>query len=244
MAVLGAVDWAGIFTPDQSLLESFVRGSLAYLSIVVLFRLAMRRQGGSIGLPDIMLVVLVSECVSSALSANSQSLPNGLAAVGALLFWSFVLDRLGHRWPWFQRLLEPPPLPIVRNGQLLREHLDREGITDDELTAQLRLQGLEDLSKVKLATLESGGEVSVVPVEKDDHDEPPTTSNESDDSGLRNILNHYLRAAERLRHAVARHEQGATNRIASAKAASDLLDQNGLQSNPIAVSSHTTESPR
>ena len=84
-----------------------------------------------------MLVVLVSECVSAALSAEAKSVPNGLAAVAALLFWSFALDRLGHRWPWFQRLLEPEPLPLVRDGKPLRENLDRERITDEELEAQL-----------------------------------------------------------------------------------------------------------
>ena len=105
-------DWAGILVPDLSLVESFARASVVYLSLVVLFRVVLNRQTGSIGLPDVMLVVLVSECVSQSLSADAKSVPNGLAAVAALLFWSYALDRLSCRWPWLQRRLEPrPPAP-------------------------------------------------------------------------------------------------------------------------------------
>ena len=62
MSGFEAPSWAGMLVPDHSLAESFLRGSFVYLSLVVLFRVILRRQAGSIGLPDVMLVVLVSEC--------------------------------------------------------------------------------------------------------------------------------------------------------------------------------------
>jgi uncharacterized membrane protein YcaP (DUF421 family) len=227
MAAFGAADWAAVFVPDASLLESFVRGSVVYLSIIILFRVVMRRQGGSIGLPDIMLVVLVSECVSVALSAEAKSVPNGLAAVAALLFWSFVLDRLGHRWPWFQRLLEPEPLPLVRDGKPLHENLNSEGITDEELEAQLRLNGVEDVAKVKLATLEADGEVSVVP--KQGKAQPACATCRSESLDLDGAAKHFEEAAEKLRAAVARHEEHAADHKAAAKAARELLAHHGIR---------------
>jgi uncharacterized membrane protein YcaP (DUF421 family) len=218
------MDWAGMLAPDKSLLESFARGSAVYLSIIVLFRVAMRRQGGSIGLPDIMLVVLVSECVSGSLSAESKSIPNGLTAVAALLFWSFVFDRLGHRWPWFQRLLEPRPLVLVRDGKPVRENLDCEGITDDELKAQLRLNGVEDESRVKLATLEADGEVSVIPKEGSRRAGAAPSA-----ADLTGALDHFQKAAALLRDAVARHEAQAADHKAAAKAARELLASHGVR---------------
>ena len=230
MLAFGAADWSAVFIPDASLLESFVRGSVVYLSILVLFRVVLRRQAGSIGLPDIMLVVLVSECVSAALSAEAKSVPNGLAAVAALLFWSFTLDRLGHRWPWFQRLLEPRPLPLVRDGKPLRENLDREGITDEELEAQLRLNGVEEVSAVKLATLEADGDVSVIPIE---HDEPapagPGACSSCQDESTDLDAARKCSAAERLRDVVACHEARAAGHRAAAKAARELLARHGVR---------------
>ena len=236
---MGAFDlpeWAAIFVPDASLLGSFVRGSVVYLSLIALFRVVLRRQTGSIGLPDIMLVVLLSECVSASLSAEAKSVPNGLAAVLALLFWSYALDRLGHRWAWLQRLLEPAPVALVRDGRPLREHLDREGITDDELMAQVRAGGVDDLSRVKLATLEPDGNVSVV--EQDAPGPPPAPLRASKAARAAEVpagtefdaaVKAFVEAAARVQGAVAWHEERANEHRAAARAARKVLAQHGVR---------------
>lgn len=154
--------WGAIAVPDASLLEAFARGSVVYLALVILFRVVLQRQGGTLGLPDAMLIVLVSECVSNSLVAEAKSVSNGLTAVAAMLFWNIALDKTAARWPWLQRRLEPPAQLLVRDGRPVRRALDAEGITDDELAAQLRLHGVDEIGKVKTAYLESEGSVSVV----------------------------------------------------------------------------------
>jgi uncharacterized membrane protein YcaP (DUF421 family) len=235
MVAFDLPDWAAIFVPDASLLGSFARGSVVYLSLIALFRIVLRRQTGSIGLPDIMLVVLLSECVSASLSAEAKSVPNGLAAVLALLFWSYALDRLGHRWPWFQRLLEPVPVPLVRDGLPLREHLDREGITEDELMAQVRAGGVDDLSRVKLATLEADGNVSVVERDAPD-DVPPVRASKGDRAAEPPIgpefdtaVKAFVEAAARVQEAVAWHEERANEHRTAARAARKLLARYGVR---------------
>lgn len=167
MRAFDVPEWGAVFVPDLSLFESFLRGSVVYLSLLVLFRVVLKRQGGSIGVPDIMLVVLVSECVSPALGADAKSLPNGLAAVAALLFWNYALDYLCCRWEWLRKRLEPEPLEIVRGGAPVRAALDAESISGHELAAQLRQHGIDDITKVKSAVLESEGTISVI-----ERDEP------------------------------------------------------------------------
>lgn len=237
MRAFDAPDWAGVFIPDLSLAESFARASAVYLSLIVLFRVVLKRQGGAIGLPDIMLVVLVSECVSNSLSANASSVPNGLAAVAALLFWNYALDRLSGRWVWLRRRLEPEPTPIVKDGRPLRENLAAEGITDDELAAQLRQNGVDDVAKVKAAFVESGGTVSVI--EKDNAPPAPTegepaatehvapTADPHPDEGA--ALNAFLEAAERLRGVLEWHERRAAEHRAAAKGVRQLLAKHGVR---------------
>ena len=166
VSALQLPEWGQVFIPDASLVESFVRASAVYLSLVVMFRLVLNRQGGAIGLPDVMLVVLVSECVSASISADAKSVPNGLSAVFALLFWNYLLDLLAYRWSWLRRLLEPEPSLIVQDGQPVRKNLERERISDDELAAQLREQGIDDVKNVKVAFIEAEGTVSVIPKER------------------------------------------------------------------------------
>ena len=59
-------------------------------------------------------------------------------------------------------MIEPPALPLVRDGRILHRNLRREFITIDELRAKLREHGVEDVAEVKTARLESDGEISVL----------------------------------------------------------------------------------
>jgi uncharacterized membrane protein YcaP (DUF421 family) len=225
MSGLRMPDWSTIFVPDASLLESFVRGSVVYLSILILFRVVMKRQSGSLGLPDVMLVVLVSECVSTALSSEAKSVANGIVAVGALLFWSFVLDRLGHRWPWFQRLLEPQPVVLVEEGKPNRDNLNREGITDEELLAQVREHGIDDLNRVKTAILESGGTGSVIPRDLRGIAVQGAAFSSSGKADLEGSVKQTV--ADELRAAIDWHQRCAADHRAAAKRTRALLNRHG-----------------
>lgn len=75
-----------------------------------------------------------------------------------------------------RRLTEAKPLPLVRNGKLLRRDLQHEMITQDELMAKLRENGIEGLDQVKAVTMESDGEISVVRNRETDESRPPPAS--------------------------------------------------------------------
>jgi uncharacterized membrane protein YcaP (DUF421 family) len=230
MIAFQAPAWSEMFGLDVSLIESFLRGSLIYLALVILFRVILKRQTGSLGLPDVMLTVLVSEAVSTAISAESKSIPNALVAASSLLIWNYSIDRLSHRRPWLHRLLEPEPLVLVKDGEPIRKNLDAEGISDDELAAQLRLNSIEDVSKVKLAMMESEGEVSVIPKQKASPSglsaEPPT----SEPPDFENAARRFLAVAAELQEVAAWHEERAAEHQASAKAARRILTRHGVRS--------------
>lgn len=50
----------------------------------------------------------------------------------------------------------------MRDGRMLRRNMRRELVTEDELYAQLRQQGVEDLTDVKEVRMESQGQFSVI----------------------------------------------------------------------------------
>jgi uncharacterized membrane protein YcaP (DUF421 family) len=201
MAGFDAPQWGNLFVPDLSLVESFHRGTVVYFAVLVLFRIVLKRQSGGLGTPDVLLIVLVSECASPALSAESKSVPNALVAVGALLFWTYVLDRLERNWPWLQRRLEPRPVQLIADGKLLHENMAREGVTEEELVAQVRLNGIDDPKQVKAAFIESDGEVSVIPAE-----DGPGASAPPD---LAEAYEQFEKAARELKAAVAKHRNAA-----------------------------------
>jgi uncharacterized membrane protein YcaP (DUF421 family) len=98
------------------------------------------------------------------------SIADGIVLVATIIFWNYALDWLSFKFDWFGRLVEPPPLPLVRNGRLLRRNMRLELIKEDELMMELRQQGLDDISKVKIAYIESDGRISVIQYESRQHE--------------------------------------------------------------------------
>jgi uncharacterized membrane protein YcaP (DUF421 family) len=76
------------------------------------------------------------------------------------------LGSLFVKFPSFEAKVTGGPVVIVRDGQLERDHLHREGITPEEVMATVRRFGLASLSEVKLVILEADGSLSVIPVER------------------------------------------------------------------------------
>lgn len=154
-----------MFAPSVSPLEIFLRGSLTYLALFVLLRVVLKRQSGTFGLSDMLLIVLLADAAQNAMAGGYHSVTDGLILVSTLVFWNFILDYLGHRSKRFESFLHPPPLKLIENGRLLRRNMRKELITETELMTHLREKGIESPEQVKAAYMEGDGEISVIPRE-------------------------------------------------------------------------------
>jgi uncharacterized membrane protein YcaP (DUF421 family) len=160
------MDWKLLFSFDVPVLEILLRGSVMYISLFILLRVVLKRQAGSLGMTDLLLITLIADASQNAMAGEYLSIPSGIVLVSTIIFWSYTFDLLNYKFPWFNRLTEPPPLPLIKDGKLLRKNMRRELITEDELLSQLREQGLDDVDKVKEAYMESDGHISVVQQER------------------------------------------------------------------------------
>ncbi len=133
-----------------------------YLSIYFLLRFVLKRQAGSLGIADVLVLVLIADAAQNAMADDYHSLTDGLLLVSTIVFWSYTLDWLGYRFPRLERIFHAGPLKIVKDGRLMREQMKKELISEDELMSQLRQHGISDVKKVKEACIESDGHISVV----------------------------------------------------------------------------------
>lgn len=170
-----AVDWRAVFVPKTPVLELFVRGTVVYLALFALLRLA-KRQAGSLSVTDLLVLVLIADAAQNAMADDYRSLPDGLLLVATIVFWSFALDWLGYRYPLVRWFVHPPPVDLIRNGRMLRQNMRRELVTVDELMSQLREQGVSAVGHVKIARLEGDGHISVVKREEEAHGSPKKTT--------------------------------------------------------------------
>lgn len=161
-----SIDWPAIFVPQNSLIQVVVRGTIIYFILFSVLRFFLNRQAGAIGIPDLLVVVLVVESTTDALGRN-ESVTEAAILVLTIMAWSYGLQWLAYRFPLFEFVIASPRVKLVEHGKMLRKNMRRELVTESELMALLRTQGVDDLGDVKLACLESSGEISVVTNEAD-----------------------------------------------------------------------------
>jgi uncharacterized membrane protein YcaP (DUF421 family) len=164
-------DWRGMLRPEAGLLEIFIRGTVVYIALFLLLRLVLRRQSSDLGVTDLLVVVLIADAAQNAMADDYASLPDGVLLVTVIVFWAWALDWLGFRFPFVERLLKPPKLPLVEDGRLRRDNMRSELLTIEELRSQLRQQGIDDLAEVHRAYMEPDGKVSVLRREAEHDDE-------------------------------------------------------------------------
>jgi uncharacterized membrane protein YcaP (DUF421 family) len=162
MDKLFEVDWPALFIPTHSLAEMIVRGTLMYLGLFCILRFVMKRQTGSLGTADILLIVVIADAAQNAFSKQYQSIGEGIVLVATIVFWDFFIDWLTYKVPALGDILEPPPIALIRNGRMIRRNMRQEMISAEEIKAQLRQHGVEQIADVKIAYIESDGAVSVV----------------------------------------------------------------------------------
>ena len=120
-----------------------------------------RRQAGSMGIADLLVIVVIADAAQNGMAGDSKSITEALILISTIVAWDWLFDWLGFKSKFFAQILEPKKLLLVKNGRILRRNLKKEMIMEDELMSQLRLLGVKDISDVKECFLEGNGQFSV-----------------------------------------------------------------------------------
>ena len=99
MKTLFGIDWQHLLLPSIALAELILRGSLIYLGIFALMRFVLKREAGTIGLPDLLMTVLIADAAQNAMASEYHSITEGAVLIATIVFWNYALDWLGHRFP-------------------------------------------------------------------------------------------------------------------------------------------------
>ena len=151
-----------IFKLTMPIVELVARGSLMFWFLVLVFRVVLRRDVGSMGITDFLFIVLLGDAAQNGMIGDATSATDAIVLISTLVFWNVAIDWATYRWPAVEQLLAARRLTLVRNGKRNRRNMRREFISDAELMSKVREEGLEDLSRIKAMYLESDGEISLI----------------------------------------------------------------------------------
>ena len=148
-------------------MDTVIRALCTYFFLLVVFRIAGRRTLGEMSAFELVILLIISETTQQALLDSDPSMTNAGLAILTLITAALAMSLLKQRWPGIQTLAEGRPIMLIENGELKAEALKEARIGTDEIMVAARSnQGLERMSQIKYAVLETGGGISIIPYEQ------------------------------------------------------------------------------
>ena len=142
---------------------AFVRTLILYLLLIVGLRLLGKRQVGELEPSELVVALVIADLAAVPMQDFGTPLLFGVIPILTLLALTLLASMLSLRSVRFRALLCGRPSILVENGVLCQRELARNRMTVDELTEELRMRGICDITTVRYAILETSGQLSVLP---------------------------------------------------------------------------------
>jgi uncharacterized membrane protein YcaP (DUF421 family) len=150
-----------LYLPDLPWWDLVLRGLVVYGGVILLLRVAGKRQVAQLGMSEFVALLLISNAVQNSMNGGDNSLIGGLILAATIVALSAAFQYATFRSRKLEQLIQGRPTLLIHRGRILTDHLKRELLTIRELRTILRKQGIHDLCDVDEAVLESDGFVSV-----------------------------------------------------------------------------------
>ena len=85
------IEWSELFVPTHSLAEIVLRGTIMYLSLFLILRFVMPRRSSTIGIADILVIVVIADAAQNGFAKEYKSVTEGVALVLTIVFATFCL---------------------------------------------------------------------------------------------------------------------------------------------------------
>ena len=166
-------------------MEIVIRAVVMYAFLWAVTRAVGRSTLGELSTFQLLLYVTMGDLVQQSITQQDYSLTGAATVVGVFALATVGLNWTQWRFPRLRPLVNGLPVIVVSNGELVEETLRQQKLSDDDLAAAARQQGIRDLGSLELAILEADGKISFFQRkgddERDDSDEDgaPETGTDS-----------------------------------------------------------------
>ncbi|MFS4459991.1 DUF421 domain-containing protein [Bdellovibrio sp. HCB2-146] len=142
--------------------DYILRAVVIYAAVFLLLRIFGKKQLGEMSPFDFVLLLIISECISAAITGGDNSVAAALISVTTFILMNYTLDFLAFKSRKFEEVFDGKARVLIEKGKL-NDHVRRsEKLSEAEILSALREQGVKNLDRVDLAVLEPNGKISVI----------------------------------------------------------------------------------
>lgn len=143
-------------------LSPVLRAIFGYLFLVLIVRVAGRRPGKQLTPFEFVLIFYLGGLTLTGMVGTNASITNAICQILTVALCHYGLASLRYRSDIAMRLLDGVPLILLERNGWRSQALDRMRVLDDDVMNVAREQGIRDLSGIRLAVLETFGQINVL----------------------------------------------------------------------------------
>ena len=134
---------------------------LGFTALIIVLRVSGKRTLSKMNAFDFVFVVAVGSVFAGTIVEKDVTLIEGLVAMTTLVAFQTLLAHIAARSRKFERLINGEPTLLFSHGEFLRGAMRKERITEEEVRAAIRDQGVTSVEDVDAVVLENDGSLTV-----------------------------------------------------------------------------------
>lgn len=148
-------------TPPDFLLEVAVRSLYTFILVFLFLKITGRRGVRQMSLFEVLIILTLGSAAGDvAFYHDVPMLPVLVVFITLASLYRLVMWLMSHS-ERLENLFEGKPAVIIENGEFAWDKMKAQNMTEFEFFMELRLHSVEHLGQVRLAILETNGQISV-----------------------------------------------------------------------------------
>ena len=157
------MDKVTFFDTDlDAIFRIIVVGTLTYISMIVILRVAGKRSLASMNAFDFIITVALGSIYGRILTAKSVSYFESVTAFLLIITLQYIVTFMGMKIPAIRKFTTSQPSLLFYNGEFLYKNLKKERLNKDEILSAVRAQNISSLKNVEAIVFETTGSISVI----------------------------------------------------------------------------------
>ncbi|HEX9236687.1 MAG TPA: YetF domain-containing protein [Actinomycetota bacterium] len=150
-------------------METVARAAIMYVFLLVVMRAIGRKELSGLSAFELVLLIVMGDLIQQGVTQQDASLTAAMLAVGTMALMLVAASYVTFRWHQVSPLVEGISVIVVKQGRIQRQALAVERLSEDDVKAAAREQGIPDLRTVLVGILEEDGKFSFITHEGEQH---------------------------------------------------------------------------
>ena len=142
--------------------ETFIAGTVGYIAIILFLRLSGKRTLAKWNSFDFIVTIALGSVLANILLSSKDAFGKGILGFALLVIFQYVITWISVRSSIIQKLIKSEPSLLLYRGKFQHDIMKEQRITEGEILAALRSNGISAIEDADAVILETDGSFSVI----------------------------------------------------------------------------------